>query len=595
MLQRFMPMLIYAAKKLGSPSSLMLFDTSISIGDFMSESSGSGGGVGSGVGVEAPGAAGVNSAPDATSPAQDAGKSTDASTVKTGSFDLVDAKGNVVGEFGKDGKPTAPKVMVTEEKEKEPKPIFDESMPEYEPFPEWEEQMKRLRETTGVINAQYDSPPQGSRAQELDPFADAPANRKSVPSTQNTFDKGALDRVAAARANDRAAAEKTLGLNSIERDTEKEREQFSADTRSDEVAVMQQQKSAENAPRQPQQIKTDNKVESDEIFTAEESDKQKAVPPEVEQKYLRVGDKFYNAKNTSMLAFEDKGNKLETASNSESIAESMVRIAQARGWDEIKVSGSEIFRREAWLEAASRGMSVKGYLPSEQDKAELAKRAPENKIEKVNETFRAREKEASLPHTKSDSSTDRIPVSGQLAGVLLEHGKARFNFDKDENQSYFVKFQGDNGKEKIVWGIDLARAVEASEAKVGQRIELENQGRKTVTVDAPVRDADGKVTGFEKKETHRNIWEVKADAFRTQDPKEVLQKHPELASTYAALRAVDKRAEADGLNEQQRAIVAARVRQNAINSIERGNIPAVNIKDQMGIHAERNPEREQSR
>ena len=51
--------------------------------------------------------------------------------------------------------------------------------------------------------------------------------------------------------------------------------------------------------------------------------------------------------------------------------------AEARGWDEIKVSGTETFRKEVWLEAASRGMHVKGYVPSEQDKAELAKRTRE--------------------------------------------------------------------------------------------------------------------------------------------------------------------------------------------------------------------------
>ena len=100
---------------------------------------------------------------------------------------------------------------------------------------------------------------------------------------------------------------------------------------------------------------SDNTVESDEIFTASQADIKPLVPQDIEKRYLRVGSTFYHPKNTDLVAFEDKGNKLETRSNSEQIAESMVRIAEARGWDEIKVSGSETFRREVWLEAAATG------------------------------------------------------------------------------------------------------------------------------------------------------------------------------------------------------------------------------------------------
>lgn len=115
---------------------------------------------------------------------------------------------------------------------------------------------------------------------------------------------------------------------------------------------------------------TVNKIESDEIFTATNSDK-RLFPKEVGDKYKKIGNKYYLAENTKTLAFEDKGNRLETKSNSESTAETMVKIAYARGWDEIKVTGTETFKKEAWLIAASMGMSVKGYTPSEPDKAQL--------------------------------------------------------------------------------------------------------------------------------------------------------------------------------------------------------------------------------
>ena len=198
------------------------------------------------------------------------------------------------------------------------------------------------------------------------------------------------------------------------------------------------------------------------------------------------------------MAFEDKGNKLETKSNSEAIAESMVRIAEARGWDEIKVSGSETFRKEVWLEAASRGIHVKGYSPSEQDKAELAKRMSQteaNKVEKENKPFRARENE-----------------------------------DAKE-----VKAQAESPNKRM------------------------------------------------------------SDSFAKDSPEEAVKKHPELAGAAAAVTAMDKKAEADGLNPQQRAIVMARVRQNVVNSIERGNIPEVKMKEEIEVKREAKEEKERAR
>ena len=203
------------------------------------------------------------------------------------------------------------------------------------------------------------------------------------------------------------------------------------------------------------------------------------------------------------LAFEDKGNKLETRSNSEQIAASMVRIAEARGWDEIKVSGSETFRREVWLAAASRGMHVKGYTPSEQDKAQLAQRTRQldaNKVEKDNPPFRVRENGA------------------------------------------------DNAK--------------------GQGTESDNP---------PTKAGE------------------RAKAFRRNTPEQAIKQHPELAGAYATVAALDKKAEADGLDQQQRAIVTARVREKIANSIERGDIPQTKIREERETNRDKNSEREYAR
>ena len=140
-------------------------------------------------------------------------------------------------------------------------------------------------------------------------------------------------------------------------------------------------------------------------------------------------------------------------------------------------------------------MHVKGYSPTEQDKAELAKRVNEfeaNKVEKDNKPFRAREKEAE--EVKPVSANKRM-----------------------------------------------------------------------------------------------------AEAFANESPVEAVKKHPELAGAAAAVAVMDKKAEADGLTPAQRAVVTARVRQNVVNSIERGDIPEVMVKEEIEVKRDARVEKEYSR
>lgn len=87
--------------------------------------------------------------------------------------------------------------------------------------------------------------------------------------------------------------------------------------------------------------------------------------------------------------------------------------------------------------------------------------------------------------------------------------------------------------------------------------------------------------------------ELAAEVFRQEPPEKAVQQHPELAPAYGYMRAREAKAEADGLNEQQRAIVMARVRQNVAERIERGDVPSVQIREerQIKVEQQRDPER----
>lgn len=189
----------------------------------------------------------------------------------------------------------------------------------------------------------------------------------------------------------------------------------------------------------------------------------------------------------------------------------MVAIAKARGWDEIKVSGSETFRKEAWLAAAADGMQVRGYTPTEMDKAELAKRTKEvaaNKVEPAAATpIRARETEAE-------------PLSQPKR---QEPGSAREAMDS------------------------VQRAHQA-------------QG---------------------ESERH-----ARAEAFARKTPGEAVKEHPELAPAYAAVTAAERKVDADRMPAEQKAVVMARVRHNVRNSIERGDIPEVQVREEQEVNRE---------
>ena len=55
----------------------------------------------------------------------------------------------------------------------------------------------------------------------------------------------------------------------------------------------------------------------------------------------------------------------------------MLTMAEARGWGEVRVSGSAAFRREAWIEAAALGITAQGYKAGDLDRQEADRRRAE--------------------------------------------------------------------------------------------------------------------------------------------------------------------------------------------------------------------------
>ena len=88
---------------------------------------------------------------------------------------------------------------------------------------------------------------------------------------------------------------------------------------------------------------------------------------------------------------------------------------------------------------------------------------------------------------------------------------------------------------------------------------------------------------------------ARANAFRNQSPEEAVKAHPELAGAYATVAALDKKAEVDGLDQKQRAIVSALVREFVASNIERGKIPNTKLLDEQEVVRAKSDEQDYSR
>ncbi|MGX7006072.1 LPD7 domain-containing protein [Caballeronia sp. KNU42] len=261
-------------------------------------------------------------------------------------------------------------------------------------------------------------------------------------------------------------------------------------------------------------------------------------PPElIRKRYLRSGNQYFLKDEQHRLAFEDRGARLVTEHSRSDIAESMAEMASAKGWTSIRVGGSDEFKREVWLHASLRGLEVAGYKPQPVDRARLDALREErltNRIDvrvpvgvdvgseatgKASEAAMTRESSPVMPPSGDTSSMtaerttqargapSAATSAPQLTGELLAHGEAPYRNNPRNSPSYFVTY-ADLAGPRTIWGIDLGRAIPAAGAQVGDVVALENRGKRWVTVNVPVLNDAGEVTGVRPKEVYRNTWDV---------------------------------------------------------------------------------------
>ncbi|EDS2694726.1 hypothetical protein GPP30_004556 [Salmonella enterica] len=350
------------------------------------------------------------------------------------------------------------------------------------------------------------------------------------------------------------------------------------------------------------------------------------VPEKVAKSYIEVDGKYYFGNRPDSLAFVDKGAKLQTKLSSEQVAASMVDIAEARGWTELQLSGTEDFRRAAWLEAASRGLASRGYKPKEEDLARLKKLTndrtsneiePREQADVVPPAAKGKEQPTNQDKQQGQQATQSPQMAkaaaatatadkqqpeaaapaqevNRLAGKLVEHGKAPYEHNPDNNGSYFVTLENADGQQSTTWGVGLEKAIEESQAEAGQHVELENLGRKPVQVEKQIKDEKGNVTGTKTVNSYRNEWAVKAEAIRdsSRDAKELVKEHPDLINEITAVKLAEKFAAAN-LSAADQARFMERVRGQVADNVSTGQqAPELKIREETTIERTKETENE---
>lgn len=316
---------------------------------------------------------------------------------------------------------------------------------------------------------------------------------------------------------------------------------------------------------------------------------ERLIPDHIRKRFVQVGHHYYFSDGAH--AFTDRGARLVTPSENTEVVKSLIAIAEARGWKEITVSGSERFRKEAWGAASALGLKVRGYSPTEFERAQLARKL-------AREAAATPEAFETPAHAGTSRGADRDQgvrdrPRGPITGRLIDHGVAAYRHDPHEPISYFVKIETPEGDREI-WGIDLKRALKESltQPKIGDEIGLRAVRRDTVTVRETERDSEGKVVGQKPLDTHRNRWIVERQEFFTEraaaartlrdssiDPKQAARRHPELVGTYLQMHAAQIAARQFRDPQDQEKFVS-HVRTALADAVARGEpLPPVRLKE----------------
>lgn len=202
----------------------------------------------------------------------------------------------------------------------------------------------------------------------------------------------------------------------------------------------------------------------------------RTFPDYVSQHYHQDGNSFRSAYLPDKIEFVDRGNRMHAYRPvSRFTQRTLVETAQARGWKELEVTGGERFRQAIYIEAASRGVPVRGYTPTEQD-ADILQRRAERKAAESNPMVQAYLDAETDPQRKA--AIKQYPQLKQaFAGDAAAKAFADANIDSKKAATNFVNRFRDNTAIALHTGRELPKIKPSAEKHEVQEPKLKDQDR----------------------------------------------------------------------------------------------------------------------
>lgn len=315
-----------------------------------------------------------------------------------------------------------------------------------------------------------------------------------------------------------------------------------------------------------------------------------AITGRIRDRYIQVRTRFHFPDGDP--AFRVHAHKTIVQAENTEVIRDVLEFERARHGDTLRVTGSVSFRREVWTQGVLAGIRVRGYRPSEVERAQVARLIARER-EQAQELLAGK-----LPQGPQEPLPERVAPAQETPkreregrtegrvyqGRLIAHGPAPYQHDRQADMSYFVKLETEAG-ERVLWGLDFARAIKESLSgvKSGDAVSVQQVGERPVTVVARRKDASGNFVRKEEVVAYRNRWLVERQDFiqeresiarvirdPTIDAPSAVKQHPNLVGTYMELQAAKLAAQNLYPNEEDRQRFISRFRNAVADEIARG-------------------------
>lgn len=249
-----------------------------------------------------------------------------------------------------------------------------------------------------------------------------------------------------------------------------------------------------------------------------------------------IGQDLYRSYDDKRPAIEDQGDILKTKNADRATAMDMVQLVAHRGWSKMNVKGPEEFRREFWIEGAAQGIEVKGYRPSDKDRAEADRRAElvgyriveradgQERKQTTASQSSGQKNTASMGGKNDKDNVVELPnydkgVSGTISGI----GNAPYMGREGASSTPFVTLDLADGRSHKLWGVGLPSMIADNGLNVGDKATITSAGKKAVTVEK----TDEKTGEIKQIDTYRREWAA-TDITRAQIKTASEVKRPEI-------------------------------------------------------------------